>query len=109
MSMLDCDRVQALLDGESKRRKVLSNNLANVNTPGYRTARLKFKDVMTDVGGGEVDTEIKRPGFNGEDGTGNDVDIGREVVELNKNQLRTQTYLAYLKFRKKQVNSAIGR
>lgn len=112
MKVLDSDTVVKLMDVESRRRKVLTNNLANLNTPGYRAGRVSFKKALSDTLSngdvkGDIETDVVRPQFDGDSGTGNNVELGREVVELNKNTLRTETYLAYLKFRKKQTATAI--
>lgn len=112
MKVVDTETVAKLMDLESRRRKVLMNNLANLNTPGYRAGRVSFKEALSDtLADGKFDedleTTIERPRFAGDDGKTNNVELGREVVELNKNSMRTETYLAYLKFRKKQSLMAI--
>ena len=37
------------LDGLSERQKVISNNLANVDTPGYKAQNLSFESVLRGV------------------------------------------------------------
>ncbi len=34
------------LDGSSKRQQAINNNIANVNTPGYKRQDVQFKDVL---------------------------------------------------------------
>ncbi len=113
MKVMNADRVLKLMDVESERRKVLMNNLANLNTPGYRAGRVSFEEALSKTlsdgeVNGEIETDVTRPRFQNDDGQGNNVELGREVVELNKNSMRTETYLSYLKFRKKQAMTAIN-
>ena len=112
MANINNETLAQLLDASSRRRKVLTNNLANLNTPGYRTARVNFKSTLEETlseGAGEepIETETVHPDFGDVDATGNNVRLGREIVKLNKNSLQTRCYLAYLKFRKRQTLSAI--
>jgi flagellar basal-body rod protein FlgB len=112
METLDASMLVRLLDVEAERRKILTNNLANLDTPGYRTARLSFKRALSrTLAEAEehdaIETEISHPAFEASDPSGNNVGLGREVTELNKNALRTETYLEYLKFRKRMTRAAI--
>ena len=112
MSNVTNETLATLLDISSRRRKVLTNNVANLNTPGYRTGRLEFEDVLSEALGeegdsGAIETDVERPHFGNADASGNNVRLGREIVELNKNSLRTECYLAFLKFRKRLKMAAI--
>ena len=112
MKVIDTETLVRLLDVEAERRRILTNNLANLDTPGYRTARLDFKQALNrTLEAGERDdgfeTEIVHPNFHSSDQSGNNVTLGREVTELNRNSLRTETFLEYLKFRKRMTRAAI--
>jgi flagellar basal-body rod protein FlgB len=45
----DCAFYEKALDAASLRQKVLSENLANINTPGYQTKDVAFEDTMKQV------------------------------------------------------------
>lgn len=115
MGLLNADVVDGLLDAAARNQRVIGNNLANLNTPGYRTARLRFRrrleSALRDADDGsapaELFTEIYRPGFADAGPDGNDVSLEREIVELNKNTTRARLYLALLGFRIRQMQTAI--
>lgn len=44
-----CSFYMKALDAASLRQKVLSENLANINTPGYQQKDVAFKELMTDM------------------------------------------------------------
>jgi flagellar basal-body rod protein FlgB len=82
--------------------RVIGQNLANVNTPGYKTAELSFEDLLSKIEGGNQRAAI--PGdadsihFETHEtadlpvrSDGNNVDMDREVARLKKNSLAYQT------------------
>jgi flagellar basal-body rod protein FlgB len=113
--MLDADAVVGLLKSADRNHALIANNLANLNTPGYRTARLEFArqlDAVLDERGnlepGEgIETRVYRPMFVDAAPDGNDVSLAREVAELNKNALRMRLYLAALGARIRKLRLAI--
>ncbi|MEO1526410.1 MAG: flagellar basal body rod protein FlgB [Planctomycetota bacterium] len=78
--------------------RVLSENLANVNTPGYKTHRLEFDTLLQGVEDGDASREALQVGEVSElEGLaervdGNNVDIETEVSEIKKNALVAQAY-----------------
>src|SRR4051794_33174263 len=49
MSLFDTAQIQALskfLDATTARHKAVTNNIANVDTPGFRRRRLQFQDTL---------------------------------------------------------------
>ncbi|HEX4612119.1 MAG TPA: flagellar basal body rod protein FlgB [Urbifossiella sp.] len=94
-----------ILDTASLRHQVIAQNVANVNTPGYRRLAVAFSDDLARVlaasgggqpggthpGGGAV---AAKPRVVVEDGPervdGNTVDIDREMNDLSKNALLYQ-------------------
>lgn len=115
MGMVDNDVLVRLLDAESHRYRAVANNLANVETPGYRTVRVGFAQeldrVLDETGrvreGREISTEVFRPMFPDASADGNDVSLEREIVELNKNQLRMRVYLNVLGSKVRRLRAAI--
>ncbi len=115
MGLLNSELVLGLLDAEQRNYSVLANNLANVDTPGYRTMRVRFKDELSKLVDGKgqllpgrgVQSEVYRPMFSDASLDGNDVTLEREITELNKNQLRMQFYLGVLDGRIRRMRAAI--
>jgi flagellar basal-body rod protein FlgB len=98
MSLLDTPLVQILsrsLDLTAQRQTLVSQNIANIDTPGYRTRDLDFQREMQRALSGDGDAAaspmvrevpglVDRP-------DGNNVDIDRESLLMAKNQLQFQT------------------
>lgn len=115
MGLIESKSLLSLVDAHSRNHHVIANNLANLSTPGYKTGRLRFKqslDRLLDAKGGlrtgeRIQTEIHRPNLGGAGVDGNNVRLEREIVELNKNSLRLELYLAVLGSRIRRIRSAI--
>lgn len=96
------------LDFQSMRHTIISSNIANVDTPGYKAVDIKFeKELRTAIGSGDtLVMKTTNPGHIGgknkdfkgikpeivpEKGVsrvdGNNVDIDREMAKLAENQL----------------------
>lgn len=110
-----------MLDVLAQRHRVISNNIANVNTKGYKTRDVAFDEVLaqiTDISASadrsEYDEQLKQipiedtASNEGFDNKGlNDVDIDREMVKLSTNSLMYKTYVALMTMKLKQVNQAL--
>ena len=115
MDILESDGLLRLLDAASGNHEIIANNLANLETPGYKTGRMRFAQeleaVLDERGnireGKKIDTETFRPLFPDAGPDGNDVSLEREIVEMNKNTLRMKLYLSILGSRIKKVQTAI--
>ena len=91
-------------DASWKRETVISNNIANVNTPGYKRKDLNFQGVLTEELGRckhELDSKVSDVDLSRLDPQiyvdsanysyrmdGNNVDIDTENVELASEQIR---------------------
>ncbi|MBE7518557.1 MAG: flagellar basal body rod protein FlgB [Thermoflexaceae bacterium] len=102
--------VRGWLGGLSRRQQAISNNIANVDTPGYRAQEVDFEtELRRSIGSstGRLLTTNARhigaaPGRSGQLGSqaaqaltsqrrdGNDVDIDQEMVKLAETQMRYQ-------------------
>lgn len=107
------EQIARYLDLASAEAKLTAANMANVDTPGYRTMGMDFeaemREAMSDVdrGGGprrvrvtDVDGLIARP-------DGNNVSIDRESLKLAEVQLKFRTGVALLKQEYQRVMDAI--
>ena len=120
MSMIDTPLMRGLervLDLSAFRHQVIAANLANVDTPGYRTRDVRpfAGEIEQAMAGGEpslteqsftpVAHEIRglleRP-------DGNNVSVERESLLLAQNQLRFQVAVQFLKAEFHKLSSAIN-
>ena len=97
------------------RQRAIANNLANVDTPGFRRSEVRFEGMLaraTESGRsldpGDVEPELYRPMTTPVDARGNDVELEMELAELLKNSGRYKTYLRVLNKLYKQMEMAIG-
>lgn len=109
------DLLAKLSDVTHLRHQVLAQNVANVNTPGYRRLDVRFEDQLA-----EQLTAHSEGGHQGirpeifEDQTtpvrpdGNNVEIDMEMMRLNKNTLLGNTYLQLMTTKLGMMKRAIG-
>ncbi len=95
------DALARYLDLSSQQMRATATNMANIDTPGYRTEGFDFeKEFAGALGGtgtdehtvsmGEVEGLISRP-------DGNNVSIDRESMQMAKTQLQFRTCADLLK------------
>ena len=85
------DNLQNALDRATQRQALLTNNLANVNTPGYKRRDMDFNITLKEeMGGGD----LVPAGADGSSGAlrldGNGVDLEKEVMSIAETELRYQ-------------------
>lgn len=115
MGLVNSDVLVDLLGVGDRSHAVLANNIANLNTPGFQSQRLRFAQqldaLLSESGelrpGKTLRTEVHEPGFPDVGLDGNDVILERELVEMNKNALKMRFYLAVLGSRIRRVRTAI--
>jgi flagellar basal-body rod protein FlgB len=88
-----------LLDVASLRHRVIAQNVANVNTPGYHQLDVQFEDAFTQaLSAGDstaalrVRPQVVENSTAPERADGNNVDIDVEIARLNKNTLLYRTF-----------------
>lgn len=107
MSTSPLDYLQAGLRATSLRQTVIANNIANINTPGYRRSEVQFEALLAEtIKSGQIDLEhlqpqVYQPRTDPVDANGNDVSLDVEVGELVKN---SGMYKAYFKLLSKLVS-----
>lgn len=109
------DFLEAGLRAESLRQKAIANNIANLKTPGYRSIRVKFEELLSkalDSPGAidlsEVKAEIYQPNTTPVKSNGNDVSLETEVGKMVKNSLRYKAYIRLLSKKYRQIELAIN-
>ena len=111
------DLLGRLIDATEVRHRAISNNIANVNTPNYRRMDVEFEQQLarelsssTKTNGSSAITTkpemILTPGLTAR-ADGNNVDIDREIGQLNKNAMLQQTYVQLLSTYLEQMRLAI--
>jgi flagellar basal-body rod protein FlgB len=100
-SGIDIGRYERILDFASKQHRVVQENLANINTPGYKAKTLHFDDVL-----GKAILE-EREGINPRQ-DGNTVVLEVENAEMKKNALVYRMYLTALGHDARMVRTAIA-
>ena len=102
------------LRGTEQRQAVLSNNLANVNVPGFKPSDVSFQDQLAQVlqSSNDPDTVSQVSPQMSTDTTamradGNGVDVDRESANLAQNQILFDTMMAIQTKRLHELSSLI--
>jgi flagellar basal-body rod protein FlgB len=113
------------------RNEVISNNIANVDTPGFKASHVRFEDLMAEaVSAGNrltlaVTNDRHIPGAGGEDLRdvepeifrdettaarldGNNVNIDNEMVELAKNSINYYATVSKINSEFRKLDAAIN-
>jgi len=109
-----------LLNATNMRHKVISSNLANVDTPGYKAKDVKFGNILgksmklmtTDpkhVGGGENNDVNAKPVVESDLSWGdrNNVELNVEVAKMTENSLFHNAAIKILSSKIKMYKAAI--
>lgn len=114
--MLIDDRMQnlaKLLDVASLRARVHAANIANQNTPGYRSKAVEFDGAFRDAmdhssaAARAIDPQVVEPRSTPVSNDGNDVAVDREVSEMAKNQMLYNAYLSLMRGKGRMLDTAI--
>jgi len=114
MSFIDSTQINALtsfLDAAVQRQQTVATNIANVDTPGYRTKDVDFRNLLQAASTGlvpalsqprlrEVEGLMERP-------DGNNVSLEREGLALADTQLQFQAGVQLLRSEFKRLQMAI--
>lgn len=107
------DMLGRLISATDTRHKVISHNLANVNTADYKRLEVDFESQLAvemargESGTGKVEPQIRQTQGLKSRADGNNVDIDQEIGQLNKNALIQQVYLQLLGNELSQMRLAI--
>lgn len=104
--------LERFLEQTSDRAQVITTNLANVDTPGYKTKDVRFHEVLMSADG-DSETAQMTPVISRVQGLlqrpdGNNVDLDRESLLLARTQLQYQMGTQLVKDRFHQLLSAIN-
>ena len=108
------DLLESGMRAEGLRQQTIANNIANMNTDGYRRTDINFEEILNKALEKQEPIEVKslnaeviQPQTTPLNEFGNDVSLDNEVGEMVKNTIRHRTYMLLLKKKYQQMESAI--
>lgn len=114
-SMIDSPEIHALgkfLDVSAFRTGLITSNMANIDTPGYRARDINFREELERAEGPMQFAEFSPAAFEvrglAARPDGNDVSLEREGLLLAETQLRFQIGVQVLKTEFHEISSAIN-
>jgi flagellar basal-body rod protein FlgB len=114
------------LNVSTLRQRMISSNLANINTPGYKVNKVEFEKHLKEAGDGmglqkthdrhfgvgnigEVHGTVKKRESTANNENGNNVDVDLEMTEMAANELYYATLISLLNSKYSKINSAINK
>ncbi len=102
-----------LMDVSVLKAQIHAGNLANQNTPGYKTRAVSFDDAFQaaladgdEAAAGKVEPSIIEPHATAVQADGNDVDVNAEIMDAAKNQTMYDAYNAMARGKLRLLNTA---
>lgn len=109
------DLLVAGMRAEGNRQQLIANNLANINTKGFRRSDVDFEKVLAkalDRKGKlnleKLESKPYQPLATRITPQGSDVNLDSEVGEMIKNSLRHRTFMLMLKKKYQQIDEAVN-
>lgn len=99
-------RLEHYMDLLSARQRLVASNIANVDTPGYRTRDLNFRHEYLSLAQGRAPAVVEVEGLRVKN-DGNDVSLDRESRLLAENALRFQVASSLIRGQIRAVKAAI--
>jgi flagellar basal-body rod protein FlgB len=113
------------------KNEVISNNIANVDTPGFKTSHVRFEDLMAEASGAgsggfsmvvtnaghiggatgalsDIEPQIVKDESTTTRLDGNNVNIDNEMVELAKNSINYYTTVSKINSEFRKLDTAIN-
>lgn len=100
------NQIEHYMDLLSARQKLVASNIANVDTPGYKTRDIDFQFEFISLTQGSPPNVVEAPGLVVKN-DGNNVSMDREARLLAENALRFNLASNLMKSQLKLVNDAI--
>lgn len=107
------DVVNKLMAATATRHRVIGENIANANTPGYRTLEVAFEEELKtilsqdDVDLNDLDPVVKYSTGLPSRVDGNNVDTAQQMGDLEKNAIIYSAYSNILALRMSMLKSSI--
>jgi flagellar basal-body rod protein FlgB len=109
--------LEAGVKAETLRQKAISNNVANLQTPGYRRLGVRFEQLLAkaiESGDAEkvdldaIKAELYQPKNTAVNANGNDVTLEAEVGDMVNNSIRYKAFIRLLSKKYAQIDEAIN-
>jgi len=100
------DSLEQYMNTVSLRQKLVASNIANADTPGYKTQDIDFQASFQSALDGGKATPVEVSGLNVKN-DGNNVDLDREARLLAENALRFSVASSLMRSSLSQVKMAI--
>lgn len=105
------NQIERYMDLLSARQKLVASNIANIDTPGYKTKDIDFQFELLNAssgsgGAGQYPNVLDAPGLVTKS-DGNNVSLDREARLLSENALRFSVASSLMKSELRMVESAI--
>ena len=108
------DFLDAGIRAENLRQKSIANNIANLETHGYRRIDVNFEEILSKSLDSEGSVDIcdlvpqtYTPKETPLNGNGNDVNLESEIGQLIENSLRYKAYIRLLNKKYEQISLAM--
>ncbi len=107
------DQLTRYLDLATSQAKLTAANMANIDTPGYRTVGMDFeaemREALSEVDAGKTQRPVRLKAVDGliARPDGNNVSMDREGLNLAEAQLKFRTGVALLRIEYQRVMDAI--
>ena len=104
------------LQGANLRQQILSNNLANANTAGFKRSDVDFESSLAGaLAARDRDASVANAAFAPQTDTtsamsadGNNVDVDQELSSLTENSVEYQALAAIMRSRLQTIQTAMG-
>jgi flagellar basal-body rod protein FlgB len=109
--------LEAGIKAETMRQQAISNNVANLQTPGYRRLGVKFEQLLakaiesgdsSKINLDEIKAELYQPKNTALNSNGNDVNLETEVGDMVNNSIRYKAFIRLLSKKYAQMDDAIN-
>lgn len=101
------DSLEQYMNLVSLRQKLVASNIANADTPGYKTQDLDFQASFRSAMDGGTPETLQVSGLNTKN-DGNNVDLDREARLLAENAMRFNVATSLMRTSLNQVKEAIS-
>lgn len=98
--------IKSGLDAADLRGQTIANNIANVNTPGYKRKYVSFEETLNNINS-EVKIEVKEDNSTSVRTDGNNVDLENEKVNQAANTLMYNSLITITNVKLAMTKSAI--